>query len=424
MPRSLVIGLGKSGVAAYDLLVREGDEVVGVDDNPKTVQKLLEAGKKAAVTVNVQEFDRLILSPGVSPSHPLIMQALEYGIPIIGEAQLALERLNQPAIGITGTNGKTTVTLLIAHVLKSAGLAAEALGNVGEPLTAYVSRAKKGEVAVIELSSFQLDTLSAPFFDLGLILNITPDHLDRYGTMESYAKSKCHLQECLKAEGELWVHEQIVKEFKELLKVDYQTYGQNPDCSLSINQVAFLRKNDALAGPHDLDNNLAAWIACRKFGVTEAQFLKALKSFKKPAHRIEWVTAAGGVDYINDSKGTNIDATIKAVETMNKPIVLITGGVDKGASYQVWKKPFAKKVRHVVAMGEAAEKIAQDLAPDYQVPIVSSLEDAVIHSKNIAQEGEVILLSPGCSSYDMFRDYAHRGDEFKRIVYLLQEKKG
>lgn len=424
MTKTVVIGLGKSGIAAYDLLVKEGDEVVGVDDNPKTIQKLVEAGKKAALTVDVREFDRLILSPGVPPSHPLIVEAMKYGIPITGEAQLALERLHQPAIAITGTNGKTTVTLLIAHVLKSAGLAAVAVGNVGEPLTAYVRRAKPGEIAVVELSSFQLDTLMAAFFDLGFILNITPDHLDRYGTMESYAKSKCHLQECLKPSGELWVHEQIVKEFKELLKVGYQTYGQNPDCSLSINQVAFLRKNEAHSGLHNLENNLAAWIACKKFGVTETQFLSALQSFKKPAHRIEWVTSAGGIDYINDSKGTNIDATIKAVETMQKPVVLITGGVDKGASYEVWKKPFAKKVKHVVAMGEAAEKIAKDLAPDYQVPIVSSLEDAVMHSKSLAQEGEVVLLSPGCSSYDMFRDYAHRGDEFKRIVYLLQEKKG
>ena len=419
-----MIGLGKSGSAAYDLLVREGDEVVGVDDNPKTIQRFLVVGFFGVFSVDLKEFDRLILSPGVSPSHPLIIEAMKKGMPIVGEAQLALERLDLPLIAITGTNGKTTVTLLIAHVLKSAGREAVAVGNVGEPLTAYVGRARKGEIAVVELSSFQLDTLSVRSFDLGLILNITPDHLDRYGTMENYARSKCHLQACLKPTGELWVHEQIVKEYKKLLKGDYRTYGQNLDCSLSINQVAFLKKNEAFGALHDLENSLAAWIACQKFGVTRHQFLEALKSFKKPAHRIEWVRAVSGVDYINDSKGTNIDATIKAVEAQKKQVVLIVGGVDKGASYEVWKKPFAKKVKHVVAMGEAAEKIAGDLAPDYLVPIVSSLEDAVMHSMTLAQEGDVVLLSPGCSSYDMFRDYAHRGDEFKRIVYLLQEKKG
>ncbi|MGH2613297.1 MAG: glutamate ligase domain-containing protein, partial [Rhabdochlamydiaceae bacterium] len=178
------------------------------------------------------------------------------------------------------------------------------------------------------------------------------------------------------------------------------------------------------SGVHELENVMAAWIVCQKFGVSADVFLQAVKSFKKPSHRIEWVALSDGVDYVNDSKGTNVDATIKAVQSMNKPVFLIVGGVDKGASYEIWKKPFANKVRQVVAIGGAAEKIAKDLKPDYQVPILSSLSDAVLYCKRVAQAGEVILLSPGCSSYDMFRDYAHRGDEFKRIVYLLQEKKG
>ncbi|MBP7075299.1 MAG: UDP-N-acetylmuramoyl-L-alanine--D-glutamate ligase [Rhabdochlamydiaceae bacterium] len=421
MIKSLIIGLGKSGLAAYDLLEKEGDDVYGFDDNPTTLQKHEASGKKIAAAPNVKEFDRLILSPGVSPTHHVIVQAVKSGVPLIGEAELALERLRQPAIAITGTNGKTTVTLLIAHVLECAGFSAQALGNVGQPLSAYVGSAKEGEIAVIELSSFQLDTLSAAFFDLGLILNITPDHLDRYDSMVDYAKSKCRLQYCLKPKGELWVHEHIAKDFKELLKVPYRTYGQNRDCTLSADQVAFLGKYTA---EHELENTIVAWIACRKFGVSEEAFRLAAQSFKKPLHRIEWVASIDGVDYINDSKGTNIDATIKAVEAMNKPILLITGGVDKGFSYDVWKKPFAKKVRHVVAMGEAAKKIAQELKPDFQVPILSSLSEAVLHCTSIAREGEVVMLSPGCSSYDMFRDYADRGNEFKRIVYLLQEKKG
>ncbi len=421
MVKSLIVGLGKSGLAAYDLLEKEGDDVYGFDDNPTLLQKLVALGKKIALVPNIKEFDRLILSPGVSPTHSLIKEGMKLGVPLIGEAQLALERLDQPSIAITGTNGKTTVTLLITHVLECAGLSARALGNVGLPISAYVGSAMEGEIAVIELSSFQLDTLSVPFFDLGLILNITPDHLDRYDSMVDYAKSKCHLQYCLKPKGELWVHEHIAKDFKELLKVPYKTYGQNRDCTLSADQVAFLGKYTA---KHEHENTIAAWIACQKFGVSEECFLIALQSFKKPLHRIEWVASIDGVDYINDSKGTNIDATIKAVEAIDKPILLIAGGVDKGFSYEVWKKPFAKKVKHVVAMGEAAKKIAKELKPNYEVPVLSSLSDAVLHCKGIAQAGEVVMLSPGCSSYDMFRDYADRGDEFKRIVYLLQEKKG
>ncbi len=427
---TLIVGLGKSGLAAYELLEREGDAVMGVDDESATVERAVNDGKKAALKVNVREFDRLVVSPGMALTHPLIQEAFQYGISIVGEAALALEKLAEAgieAIGITGTNGKTTVTLLITHVLQYAGFAAHALGNVGPPLTSYVALAKRGDIAVVELSSFQLDTLSIPFFDVGLILNITPDHLDRYASMEKYAESKCRLQLCMKPSGECWVHESILKDFKKLLKVPYSTYGQNPDCTLSKNGVFFLNNlstPSSFSGEHDVENALAAWIACRKWGVSEKIFLKALESFKKPSHRIEWVAKIRGVDYVNDSKGTNIDATLKAVEAMRQPVLLIVGGVDKGASYEIWKRSFTKKVRKVVALGQAAEKIAEDLKPEYEVSIVSSLADAVIFCQRVAYEGDVILLSPGCSSYDMFRDYAHRGDEFKRIVDVLQEKKG
>lgn len=422
MIKTLIVGLGKSGAAAYDLLKREGEDVVGVDDNPAAVQRFISSGREAVLTPQLERFDRLVLSPGVPLTHPIVERAAKLGIPLIGEIELALERLRQPAVAITGTNGKTTATLLITHVLKVAGHSPQALGNIGEPLTAYVGKAREEDVAVVELSSFQLDALSVPFFDIGLILNITPDHLDRYDSMESYAASKCRLQACLKPEGELWVHETVAKDFQKLLVGSYKTYGQNLDCDLSIDQVAFLKP--LFLAPHDLCNAMAAWVVCRKFGVSEDIFLEAVKSFKKPSHRIEWVAAVNGVDYVNDSKGTNIDATIKAVEAMSKPIRLIVGGVDKGASYEVWKIPFKKRVRQIVAIGAAAEKIAKDLQPDYQIVIESSLSEAVCRCFTAAEPGEVVLLSPGCSSFDMFRDYAHRGDEFKRIVYHLQETKG
>ncbi len=429
--RTLIVGLGKSGLAAYELLVDEGDEVVGVDDNPLTVKKCLDEGKKAAFDVKMADFDRVILSPGVPAAHRWVKEAGERGLPILGEAELALKRLShlalsRAAIGITGTNGKTTVTLLVAHILQAAGLSAPALGNVGVPLCSYVKKAQPGDIFVIELSSYQLETLSMPLFDVGLILNVTPDHLDRYGSMRPYAEAKCCLQDCMKSGGAFWVHESVAAQFKELLKRDYQTYGRNRDCTLWTDQVALLRNSSIETflppcyrnwGAHESENVLSAWIACKPFDIRPEQFLRAVETFKKPAHRIEWVACIDGVEYINDSKGTNIDATIKAVMAMKGKVVLIVGGVDKGAAYHPWKPLFTEKVRHVIAIGEAAHKIAQDLKPEFQVEIVSDLKEAVLRSKAVAKQGDSVLLSPGCASLDMFKNYADRGENFKCCVY-------
>lgn len=436
MKKTLVIGMGKSGVAVYDFLQAAGDLVVGLDDNHATVQRLLDTGVRASTSVDIQMFDRVVLSPGVSPQHRLVQEAEKLGLPMIGEMQLAFEALQplgQSSVAITGTNGKTTVTLLITHILQKAGLPAYALGNVGVPLTSYVRTAKPEEMLIVELSSYQLDTLYLPIFDVGLILNITPDHLDRYGTMRAYAQSKCRLQACLKKEGTLWVHESVALEFKEELHHSYHTYGRSPNCTLWTDQVALLGHSGAEVilpahykelGFHESENVLAAWIACKQLGIDANTFLQGLQSFQKPKHRIEWVASIKGVDYINDSKGTNIDATIKAVQSIKKPLILIAGGVDKGASYQVWKTSFKTQVRYVIALGAAASKIAADLGPDWHVKIVTCLAEAVALSYSLAEEGDAVLLSPGCSSYDMFRDYAHRGDEFKQIVEELKEKKG
>jgi UDP-N-acetylmuramoylalanine--D-glutamate ligase len=275
---------------------------------------------------------------------------------------------------------------------------------------------------VVELSSFQLELMKTPVVDVGIILNITPDHLDRYTTMEEYAQAKCRLQDLIKPEGTFWVHERVVEEFKSLLKQNYQTYGADCNCTYwteKIETILPIRYRDL--GNHESENVLAAWILCKKFGVSSAAFLAGLETFKKPAHRIEFIASLNGVDYFDDSKGTNIDATIKAVTAMKGPVVLIAGGVDKGSSYEPWKKIFAGKVQQVIAIGQAAAKIAQELKPEVEVEIVPTLQDAVECARNRAQAGMSVLLSPGCSSYDMFRDYAHRGEEFKKFV--LEERR-
>jgi UDP-N-acetylmuramoylalanine--D-glutamate ligase len=423
--KTLIIGLGKSGLAAYELLETEGDHVVGFDDNAALLEKLSSQGKKVDLNPSVKDFDRIIISPGISPTHRYYCQALELGKEIIGEAEFALSRLHQPCVAITGTNGKTTVTLLIEHILKASGRKARALGNVGAPLTSYLKEADREEIMVVELSSFQLETMKTQVIDTGVILNITPDHLDRYGSMKEYVAAKCRLQEIIKPSGSFWVHQDIERDFKTLLKPNYRTYGTDPRCTLWTDRTALksgekietiLPIRYRIGGNHESENVLATWMICKTLGVDSEPFLAALETFKKPAHRIEFVACKGGVNYFDDSKGTNLDATIKAVETMPGKVTLIAGGVDKGASYQPWKKVFAGKVKRVVALGQAASKIAEELRPEFEVEIVATLKEAVFRAHESAAHGECVLLSPGCSSYDMFRDYAHRGDEFKKIV--------
>jgi UDP-N-acetylmuramoylalanine--D-glutamate ligase len=228
---------------------------------------------------------------------------------------------------------------------------------------------------------------------------------------------------------QFWVHESVATEFKGLLK-NYSVYGKNLGCDLWTDQVAlcrssevelFLPKRYRNLGIHESENILAAWIICHHFGVLPEAFLRGLETFEKPPHRIEKIASIQGVDYVNDSKGTNIDATIKAVESMQKPVILIVGGVDKGASYESWKASFRGKVRHVLALGRAAERISADLKPEYEVEILSSLREVVFRAHVLSERGDVVLLSPGCASFDMFRDYAHRGDEFKKIINELGE---
>jgi UDP-N-acetylmuramoylalanine--D-glutamate ligase len=300
------------------------------------------------------------------------------------------------------------VTLLTQHVLQKSGRKAAALGNVGTPLASYVKESDPSEILVVELSSFQLETMKTAVFNVGIILNITPNHLNRHASMEEYAGAKCRLQTLIKPTGSFWVHESVRKNFGPMIHPFYQTYGESVE--------EFLKIGYTTGGKHDLENAQAAWIICRSLGVKGEEFVEALKSFKKPPHRIEFVTSWYGVDYFNDSKSSSIDATIKAVEAMKDPVVLIVGGVDKGSSYLPWKEVFKGKVKKVIAIGEAAPKIAAELKPEFEIEMKTSLEAAVTAAAQAAQSGECVLLSPGCSSYDMFENYAHRGDVFKNFV--------
>ncbi len=409
MKRALVIGLGLSGKAACQLLRKMGYEVFAVDRDSKQVQDVHILEENA---VNVADFACIVPSPGVSPFHPLYAKGLELGIPILGEAQLALSQLSQKIIGISGTNGKTTVTSLVTHILVSAGYKARSLGNIGDPLALYALKSDPSEILVVELSSYQLETMQGELLDAAVILNITPDHLDRYPSMLEYVKAKWRIHGCMKRDKTLIVYDKTVEEFGDFGKT-VMTYSLDQPLARKLaNEYTELRG-------HDLENILAAMLLLEEFKITEEQVHSAVATFKKPSHRIEYLGTIAGVRYYDDSKGTNLDAVIRAVECMQGPVWLIAGGVDKGASYALWKQPFAGKVKKIFAIGQAKNKILQEAKEFCVVEESETLEQAVKKAANEAQAGGNILLSPGCSSFDMFRDYAHRGEEFQRLVKSL-----
>ena len=400
MKRALVLGLGISGKAVSSLLLRQGYHVTGADAKLKVVEGIDVLSDRAVLDLG--DFDLFVPSPGISIEHPYYASAIKSGIPICGEAGIALHSLKQPMVAITGTNGKTTVTMLTTHVLQSCGRKARALGNIGEPLANYALNPDPSEVLVIELSSYQLETIQGKFFDAAAILNITPDHLDRHKTMREYATLKWRLQHCLKDTKRLFVYQEVIEEFGDLCTID---------------DVVTYRKQAS----HDEENLESAWLLCREFGVTKEEFCKAALFFVKPAHRIEFLGTINGVRYYDDSKGTNVDAVIRAVEVMQGPVWLIAGGVDKGASYAIWKKGFEGKVKKIFAIGQAADKIAKETKEFCLVEKVGSLQEAVTMAALEATADGNVLLSPGCSSFDMFEDYAHRGQEFQKIVKKLKE---
>ena len=418
----LVLGLGVSGRAAVEFLLKKGEIVLGIDGNPSTLNSK-EISHLVTMGLSVQtdkepihwnQVSYLIVSPGVSQHHPIYVGARNNSIEILGEAELALPQFDKPLVAITGTNGKTTVALLTEHILNSCGIKAKAVGNIGSALCNELIHPGDEEVFVVELSSYQLETMKTKVFEAGVLLNITPDHLDRYCSMEEYAKAKCQLQNVMKEGALFYVQSQVLAEFGHLLTLkNYQTLEVNETIE-SLSPLQYTKM-----GKHDWENFSAAWALCQRFSISWQAFCNGFLSFKKPPHRIEFVRQIAGVSYYDDSKGTNIDAVIQAVNRMQGPVILIAGGVDKGASYLQWKESFSDKVKQIIAIGEAAPKIYEELNPYFNVKLAETLPAAVRSAADDAKNGDFVLLSPGCASFDMFTGYAHRGEEFQRCVKLL-----
>jgi len=391
----LILGLGKSGKAVCFFLLSKKKKIVAIDNNlieddeiRKLKQNNVEILKDNDIDFN--EIQKVIISPGVHPNHEIIKKVKENNIEVIGEIQFAVKYLKNKCIAITGTNGKTTLTKLICHILNENNKKAVALGNVGVSLTAYLNEIKKDEILILELSSFQLETLKTKFIDAAVIINITPDHLDRYKTFQDYALAKLNIIKCLKKNKILFTTKEVIERYFVL------------NNKINIKEI----KNEVF--------DIARQI-CLDWQISNDDIDKAIKTFKKIEHRLEFVREINGVCFYNDSKATNVDAVLYAVKKIAVPIILIAGGVDKGFGYKIWEKTFSNRVKNIIAIGQSANKIKLELI-GFDVQILSDLESAVKKAFSLAQKNDCILFSPGCSSFDMFKNYEHRGKVFKKIV--------
>lgn len=445
----LVVGTGISGIGATNLLNKMGAFVILYDGNENLQienirQKIT---KNEMVTVVLKEIadeivDRIelvVVSPGVPLRNPVVEQFIKREVPIWGEIELAYQLEQGTVIGITGTNGKTTTTALTGKIIEDYCKQAFVVGNIGTPYTKVVLDTRKDTVTVAEISSFQLETVMEFHPKISAILNITPDHLDRHLTMENYVKAKENITKkqgkddlcILNYEDEYglkFAHrcESKVVFFSSKRKLENGYYLREDTIVKAVDgkeEVLLAIHDMALLGIHNVENVMAAIAMTDGYGVPMAQILKTVKAFQGVEHRIEFVANRKGVNYYNDSKGTNPDAAIKGIQAMNRKTVIIGGGYDKDSVYDEWIESFGDKVSHLVLLGETKDKIAI-CAMEHgfsKITMVDSLEEAVAVAETIAKRGEAVLLSPACASWDMFPNYEVRGEIFKELVKSIKE---
>ncbi|HEY2103805.1 MAG TPA: UDP-N-acetylmuramoyl-L-alanine--D-glutamate ligase [Chthoniobacterales bacterium] len=430
-----VLGAGLSGSAAALLLRANGANVTVLDSAAeakllKSTIDNLRANEVRVVTgeaadQNRDHYDLVVLSPGIDPASPLARNFSSRKIETIGELELGWRFCEKPVIAITGTNGKTTTTELIAQMLNACGQRTIACGNIGKPLTAVVRDQSKFDVLTVEVSSFQLETIESFRPAIAIWLNFAPDHLDRYASVGEYRTAKLRIFENQTADDIAVVNAGESIPQIQARKVTFSAYNDRADFRLFEGAIYFqntpiLRLTDAkLRGSHNIENLMATLAAGRARGLSFEQMLPPLCQYEPQPHRCEFVRTVGGVDYVNDSKATNLDAVEKALLAQTKTVVLIAGGKDKGFDFQPLRDVVKKKVRSVVLIGEMADRIAQDWQGVTECEIAGSLADAVERAHAAAKAGEVVLFSPGTSSFDMFKSYADRGDQFRSLVRAL-----
>jgi UDP-N-acetylmuramoylalanine--D-glutamate ligase len=442
--RLLVVGLARTGVATALFCAERGARVAATDTRSADelgdcVSKLRHAGVQLQLggysdaILHGQEL--VVPSPGVPADAPLLTQARDLKITVWSEIELASWFLHGRLIGITGSNGKTTTTTLVDHILRHAGFATVLAGNIGTPLIALVNKTAEDTVTVAELSSFQLELIETFRPSIAVLLNLTPDHLDRHKTFSAYAAAKAR------------IFENQIEEDAAILNLDdaasREIVPSRPQVfwfsrKTSVEQGAFvsngkliLRRNNkeeeilncdeiSLPGAHNLENVLAASIVARLAGVQSAQIAEAVHAFAGVEHRIEFVAEIHGARYYNDSKATNVDATLRALEAFPGRIIVILGGQDKASDYSPLRELLRERTILALLIGSVAEKIERQIAGSVAIERAGTLERAVQIATCTAQPGDVVLLAPACASFDQFQNYEHRGRVFKELVRQLQ----
>jgi UDP-N-acetylmuramoylalanine--D-glutamate ligase len=439
----LVVGLGKSGLAAALFLRRRGAQVTVSDvrsaealakDIPALLEEgiMVEAGGHGLLTFRRQ--DLIVVSPGVPLDTPELAQVKRFGLPVIGELELAARFLKGKSVAITGSNGKTTTTSLLGEILEDAGFPTLVGGNIGVPVVGLIEESTDQTWSVLEVSSFQLETTEQFHPDIAVILNITPDHLDRHGTFENYALAKERIFAAqtpgdfavLNADNDraaaaaprskaqvYWFSMEHSVEQGAWVEEGHIVYRPSKDAPTeSIIPLAGI----SLKGEHNVENVLAAVCAARLAGAAVEPIRRAIENFKAVEHRLEFVATLNGVEFYNDSKATNVDATAKAIAAFNTPVHLILGGKDKNSDYTQLCQLLRAHVRAVYTIGSAAAKIESQLRGVVPIHSCETLDKAVSAAASAAHPGEVVLLAPACSSFDQFESYEHRGRVFKELV--------
>ena len=429
--RVVVVGMARSGVAALRLLQQKGALVRAVDEKPM--------GEVLGVTVEPQteaafrDADLVVISPGVPADLDLLEKARERGIAVIGELELAAPFLKGGNIGVTGTNGKTTTTALVGHILKESGIACQVGGNIGTPPAAMVETSRDGQWNVLELSSFQLETIRTFHAPIAACLNITQNHLDRHHTFENYVHAKARLFEMQEHNDAaiLNADDPVTVEFAAHTPATTSWFSGLRAVSgawleggvIKLQGEALLDVRDLrLRGRHNYENVMAASLIADRAGAQLPQIAKAAVSFAPVEHRLELVREIGGVAYYNDSKATSVDATLKAIDAFSGGLWIILGGKDKNSDYTVLRDPLRAKARAALLIGAAAGKIAGQLGND-AAPVLQcgTLAQAIEEAHRSAKPGDTVLLAPACASFDQFASFEHRGRVFKELVNALAE---
>jgi UDP-N-acetylmuramoylalanine--D-glutamate ligase len=443
--RVLVVGLARTGLVTALFCAGYGAIVTATDERTEpeladTAARLRAAGVKLElgghVTTSFLGQDLIVVSPGVPAKFPALELARAQGIPVWSEIELAWRFLRGKLIAITGSNGKTTTTSLVAHILKTADVPVMVGGNIGTPLLALVENSMDTTVTVAEISSFQLETIEKFRPEIGVLLNLTPDHLDRHASFEEYAAAKMRMFEnqierdmaILNADDPEITRRMPVKPhifwFSRQKRVaagaflrDGQIFFRNEG-----SEVALARREEILLrGEHNVENVLAACSAAFLAGADPGAIANGVKTFNGVEHRLEFVAEISGVQFYNDSKATNVDAALKAIEAFPGPLIVILGGKDKGSPYTPLRALLHERARMALLIGAAAEKIAEDLGDSLPVTNARELDSAVQIAIRNARPGDTVLLAPACSSFDQFENYEHRGRTFKELVARLKD---